>query len=388
MRDKFKRWNDRVGSREDGNFVFRCQRDHKELSRTFATYDEAASARAEHDVDVHPLHGHALRNDRKQDTLGEASRELLQYFASLIVRERRSDFTLVDYKSRSKALIDYFGPERQIDSITLPNIRKYMRDRLAKVKVANGREFRTSGSQVLKELLFLERLARETKSTLDWSVKRLRDELVDDVEVEQHRKKRAVPQEKIRAFIDHLEGDAKALVVMKALTALRNRELFNLKVGDVDFEAGLVRYVAMAKRKKKTALAPLAPELIPILQPLITGRKPEEWLFRTSTGRKCVSNSFRDAFKAAADAAGIPEVFGMEEGKQHGGVAWIRHSIVTALRPQIGIDAVSKFAGHASTQVTQTYYDLDTDALALKGVGVEAARSVLFSGAKIGPERV
>ena len=150
-----------------------------------------------------------------------------------------------DYRDITTRLTSVFGPGRSLDTIGLEAARDYVRHRLTGTIVYNGRQVQTSGARVLKELKFLERLARECGVALPWSTKKhFADDLSESAETTA-RKKQAVSPEQAAVFIDNLKGMARAFVITKALTVMRNEELYNLRVGDVDLDAGLIHYIAV-----------------------------------------------------------------------------------------------------------------------------------------------
>ena len=98
-------------------------------------------------------------------------------------------------------------------------------------------------------------------------------------------------------------------------------------------------------------------------------------------GRKVQQSSFRKQFLKTSKAAGLGDALGLEEHQERGGVSWICHAVMTALRPRIGVDAVSKYANHSSVTVTEEVYDLDKEARELKSQAVEQARKLFRLGA-------
>lgn len=373
-------WEDRVGELANGRFIFRCKRQgHAELTRTFDVVDDACQFRTEHDITQHgdtPPVAYAA-----SATIGSAADALIEHLEMLVIRGRKDEKTVKDYRDIRARLTSILGAGRTIESIDLNTARLYVNRRLSGGIRYNGREVKTGGARVLKELKFLERLARESGVTLRWSSKKhFEADLVDDVP-KSGLKSQAVDPARVVAFINHLIGPAKAFVLTKALTVMRNEELYNLRVGDVDLNAGLIRYVARAKRKRIATAALIPPELRTVLEPLITNRLADAWLF-TCRGRKVKQSSFRRQFLRASAVAGLGKLLRLEDDRQLGGVSWIRHAVMTALRPKVGVDAVSKYANHSSVTVTESVYDLDREALELKGIAVDQVRKLFKFGRK------
>jgi len=381
MRQEVSDFRDRIGKMGDGRSLFRCRRGpHGEVTRTFESRIEAERFRSAHDVEQHgdtPPIANAARS-----TIGSTSEALIQHMEVLVIKDKKDSKTVKDYRDITKRLVSFFGAGRTLETIGLEAARDYVRRRLTGVIVYNGRQVQTSGARVLKELKFLERLARESGVTLRWSTKKhFKDDLAESAEATA-RKRKAVTPKQANAFIANLKGDDRAFVITKALTLMRNQELYNLRVRDIDLKAGLIRYIACAKRKKVATVALLPPEVRAEILPLMTGRTPDAWLF-TCEGRKVQQSSFRKRFVKASKAAGLGEAMELDDDKELGGVGWIRHAVMTALRPRVGIDAVSKYANHASVAVTEAIYDLDKEALDLKSQAVEVVRTVF----KFGPSQ-
>lgn len=312
-------------------------------------------------------------------TIGSAADALIEHLEMLVTRGRKDEKTVKDYRDIRARLSAVFGAGRVLETIDLAAVRMYVSRRLTGSIEYNGRQVRTGGARVLKELKFLERLARESRIAFHWSTKKhFEADLTDDARTVAT-DKRPIPPAKVTAFINHLSGVARAFVITKALTVMRNEELYSLRVGDVDVAAGVIHYIARAKRKRIPTVAVIAPELLCALKPLISGRAPEAWLF-TCEGRKVRQSSFRKQFLKASATAGLGKYLGLS-AREPGGVAWIRHAVMTALRPKVGVDVVSKYANHSSVTVTETVYDLDREALELKAVAVQQVRKLLLLGA-------
>ena len=89
---------------------------------------------------------------------------------------------------------------------------------------------------------------------------------------------------------------------------------------------------------------------------------------------------FSKQFLNASAAAGLGKHLDLRGEWQLGGVAWIRHAAMTALRPKVGVDVVSKYANHSSVAVTEFIYDLDRHARDLKALAVEPPRTIFHLG--------
>jgi integrase len=360
---------------ESGRLIFRCRRgSHGEITRTFDTLEEAKRFRTSHDVEQHGENAPVAY--RRSATIGSAADELLDHLELLVARGKKDGKTLKDYRDLRSRLTEIFGVDRALETIDLAAARHYVRQRLTRGIEYNGRLVRTSGARVLKELKFLERLARDSNISFGWSAKKHFEDDLKEERRDATSGRRAIPAEKLVRFIASLGGVARAFVVTKVLTGMRNEELYNLRVGDVDFESGVIRYIARAKRKRIAAVALITPEVGEVLAPLAQGSESDAWLF-TCRGRKVQQSSFRKQFLKASAEAGISVAADLTEGAGVGGVAWIRHAVMTAIRPRVGVDAVSKYANHSSVTVTEAVYDLDREALDLKAQAVEQVRRLL-----------
>lgn len=388
-------WHDRIAQRVDGQFIFRCRKQHAEVSKWFDAKGDAVEFRTRHNHEYHlgdvDAAVAATTRAKTIKTLIEVADELIKEKQQNLEFGKGHIDTIRDMQLHRTRLVAFFTEKQALATMSRERVRGYVLHRLSTSITYNigkrdgslGRTVRTGGARVKKEIAFVYRLARRigVDHQLDWRPESF-DELLNSAMV-QPKKRRAVPVEKIEEFMQHLEGPARAFVVLKALTALRNQDLFDLKVQDVDLDARTMTHVVHAKREKRRSVAILAPELVPILRRLIIDRKRDDWLFCKRNGKRMGKDAFKEEFKKASKAAGIGVYLFGDPDKPTGGVGWIRHSVITAIRPISSLEAASKLSNHASVIVTEKFYDLDDEARELKRQGVEAARS-LFSFSRSG----
>lgn len=369
-----KGFTDRLGRLADGQWMFRCKRSpHKEHVRTFATRIDAEEARTLHDAQFHTTEGSEARAQRKSRSLKEAHEKLIKHLEAM----QKSPDTIRDYDARYKELASFFGENRKIETIDFDSVRAFTQHRLRtphRTGFYGQRLLKTNGHRVHRDVQHLERLAKQSRIPLDWSTKLdFREDLkalADDAK----RVPVIASPKQILKFIENLHGIPRALVITKVFTLMRNAELWKLRVKDVNLATERIKYIACAKRKKFPVVAILTPELKAVLAPIVAVKGPDDYVF-TYKGRKLNQESYNGEFKAASAAAEILRDGG--EGGPSDVIGWIRPSVMTALRPHAGIDAVSKFANHSSVDVTEQFYDLNKDAIELKTEAVKGVRKML-----------
>jgi integrase/recombinase XerD len=135
-------------------------------------------------------------------------------------------------------------------------------------------------------------------------------------------------------------------------TGVRNSELRNLKVEDVDLKEGWLRIAAGKGGKER--IVPLGKAAVYFVsgylrqtRPVFLKKKESEYLFLSRVGGKLHQGTLCDIIEALARRAKLKKRI-----TPHG----LRHSCATAmLRGRAGIRYIQEMLGHASLQSTQIY---------------------------------
>lgn len=157
-------------------------------------------------------------------------------------------------------------------------------------------------------------------------------------------------------------------VLLCALLAARGSEVAGLRVGDIDWNHGVVLIerqcypgnggLCMKPPKGRQARrVPILETLAPMLLRLATGREPEEPLLRGSRGGVITSASLR----RATDWDALLIRLGHNGFRRHGlrqtGATWLANAGVP-------LDIIARILGHTLLETTRTYLHIDDRQLA------------------------
>jgi integrase len=344
-------FKDRI-ARLPGGFLFRCQRSgHSEVVEFLRTKRDAEDARTNHDHEHHTAGAKgAGRKSELFVTVGMALDDLVTRTESLEAIGKRDAKTSKYYRDCRARLVTGLGRDRLLVTVTRDVVQSYIIHRL--------RGGTTDGSRILKELKALTLAAQMSEVNLSWKAK----SFVDDIRPEA-REKRVLTKAELRRLFEKLPESARDFAFTKLRTVLRNEELYDLRVGNVDLDAGVIRYRKRAKRKTVAAVQIIAPDLVPVLRRRCAGRALDAFVFEHK-GRAIRQSSFRKVLIAASKLAEItPPVTSL---------GWIRHMVLTEMRRMLGVDDAAGYAGHSNVVVIEQHYDLDAEKLDAKRRGIEA----------------
>lgn len=168
----------------------------------------------------------------------------------------------------------------------------------------------------------------------------------------------------LHAFSDR-SGEAltlrnRAILETMYASGLRVSETADLKLGDIDFETGMVRVIGKGSKER---LVPMAPRVLNLLRRYITSARRElteknpasPYLFVSRTGRRLDRERLWAIIKEAALIAGIDK-----EIHPH----TLRHSFATHLLEN-GADlrAIQEMLGHSNISTTEIYTHVNKNRL-------------------------
>lgn len=193
-----------------------------------------------------------------------------------------------------------------------------------------------------------------------------RDRLIDDNPTRAMRARRKAPQHDARvltpAELDQLlsAGDERfrAFWLTLALTGARWGEAAAVPVRNVDLDAGtLVLYPTMNRdgsikaypKGRKPRTVALADPLIPLLKPLVDGRRFDELVFTTVTGRPLGYHTMMSrVWRPMVAAAGLPDPQPTPHDLRHSAATWLGAQGFTARQ-------IADLLGHGSVRTTERY---------------------------------
>lgn len=281
-----------------------------------------------------------------------------------------------DARRKSDALVNYFGPNRRVRTITYGDLAAFKTARLRapaererytvdaegkKTKTKVTEKWQRAIASVHRELEILRRLfviAMQHR----W-IKRNPfhegDSLVEKAE-ETERERIATGAEE-QALLAACDEDVrrqhlKPLLICAFATGCRPIELFQLRVRDVDFADNCITVVSYKGKRRKERPFDLTSKARAALVPLCEGKKPDDFVFTYKKGKKTlpfksVKRSFATA-KRLAGLEGIPlEGFRLYDA---------RHTATTRLiRRGLSLEETGKLMGHSQPKTTWRYMHVD-----------------------------
>jgi integrase/recombinase XerD len=160
-------------------------------------------------------------------------------------------------------------------------------------------------------------------------------------------------EEVIRIFeaVGNLKHRSMLMLIYSA--GLRRSELLNLRIGDVDFDRGVVFIRGAKGHKDRQSI--LAQHLIPVLQRYLEEYEPGFWLFEGLAGERYSASSLQQVFKQAAQMAKIKKAVRLH---------MLRHSFAThLLEAGTSTRYIQVLLGHESPKTTEIYAHVSRFAL-------------------------
>lgn len=340
-------YKDRIGKPARGpERWFVCQADHGQRSRVVKkcrSQTLAEKFRESHDRRYHGRSGPLARV-----SVHEALDDLVAHVAELVKLGRRDHKTAFFYGEIIKPLKAFFAVNREADSLVPKDVSSYVTWRLA--GTLNRSRQRTRGARIIKELKALRTaLRREGIAVRHWRIP------LDEIRAEK-KERRVLTPEQIRAFVAALPRGSvqRACAVVKLRTAVRDVELYSLRVGDVDMRRGvMVIHLHNKRGAPKPHAFPMTDDVAKAIAPFLKRKAPDALVFTGPKGEPLAFDSFRVQFRQASRRAGIDPP--LES------IAPFRHHAITYAANQLGVGIVSRSIGHKSESTTQRYLINDGD---------------------------
>lgn len=149
----------------------------------------------------------------------------------------------------------------------------------------------------------------------------------------------------------HIGVRNRAILEIFYATGIRNSELRNLKIRDIDLKEGWLRIHGKGDKERIVPIGKAAIHFlsawINLCRPVLTEKKPSDYLFVSKQGGKLHQQTPEDIVEALAKKAKL---------KTHITPHGLRHSCATAmLRGRAGIRYIQELLGHASLSSTEIY---------------------------------
>src|ERR1700753_3563546 len=227
----------------------------------------------------------------------------------------------------------------------------------------------------------IRRMATRHGLALHWRVR----DFVEEIDPERLQKVRLSPGMVLDFVTVHgREGLFFDFTFTKLRTILRNVELADMLVEDVNLETDPVRRSdgevipplairyrqhAKARKAKAWSCVPIPDDLAAILRRRTEGRVPSERVFTNERGKPVSQYTLRPLAMAAWRI--VEKKWKVKPSNY--GISQLRGQVTTALIREIDSEATSKFAGHSTVIITETYYNYDRESIDLKRRGSLAA---------------
>lgn len=241
-----------------------------------------------------------------------------------------SESTQKTYTEQFKLFLQFF-PESYPEELGEDEIQHYMLHLIEHKKLSVSAQ-----NQAINAIKFYyEKMLKQERKVYD---------------LERPMKEKRLPevlsQEEVMSIFDHA-GNLKhrAMLMVMYASGLRRSELLGLRIGDIDFDRGVVLIRGGKGRKDRHSV--MAQSLMPMLKQYITEYKPGYWLFEGVSGERYSSTSLQKVLKRAAMRAGIKK-----NVRSH----MLRHSFAThLLESGTATRYIQILLGHESAKTTEIY---------------------------------
>lgn len=352
-----------VTQRKNGKWIARFRdADHKEHAKTFELKRDAVAWRAEQVTRVRqgqwiPQHG-----GKKRFSI---------YSELWIANKRRKGLKASSVEDCEEVLRSRIAPKwnnTPVGSVTASSLNEW---------TAVLRDEGLSAGRVRKIQMFV-------KQILDVAVteRALPANPFSMAKVERPKLPKPTPKaftaDEVTELIAAMPDHYKLMTEFLCFTGLRISEFVGVKIDDLDFKAKELKVQRSAVQLRGGVYegtpksgygrrVPLTDSLASKLKRHISNRPGNDWLFHSISGGQVVADSFRDAFKAAADAIGRSDM--TPHNCRDTYASW-------AISLGVPVTAVSKALGHADAAITLKAYadffpqDYDRLRNALSGVEI------------------
>lgn len=279
-----------------------------------------------------------------------------------------------DAQRKAESLVEYFGPNRRIRSVTYGDLatfkatrlktparrKKYIQNEEGK-RVKIEIEWPRSIASVHREIEILRRLF-VIAAQHRW-IKRNPfhegDSLVEKAE-ETERERIATKAEE-EALLTACDEDKrrehlKPLLICAFDTGCRPIELFQLRVKDVDLDDNCITVVSYKGKKRRERAFEMTSRVREVLTVLCEGKAPDAFVFTYKKGKKTLPfKSVKRSFTTAKRLAGL-------EGVSLDGFRLYdaRHTATTRLiRRGLSLEEAGKLMGHSQPKTTWRYMHVD-----------------------------
>jgi integrase len=237
-------------------------------------------------------------------------------------------------------IIPYFGPERLIKNIWIPEIEGYL---------ANRRAEGAAGSTIGKDRSALSVLFRELVKHRRIEANPM--EFVGPVDESDGEREVYVSKNDFEAIVARCPHWVQTIVLCLYMTGMRANEALVLTPEHVDLEKRIIRLRKHEPKERRGKRVPIHKILIPVFEELMAAKAPDAPLFMSSRNGTARIDSVRKPWKIAIEQA-ISEQ-GLTEDLRQVTVKDLRHVWITnAMRSQVSDIVREAIVGHSLKKKT------------------------------------
>lgn len=262
-------------------------------------------------------------------------RDVPDSYRQKLVELRYSDNTIKHYISAFEEFINFYQ-RYEIDSITEPQIREYVRFLITERKISES--YQNTAINAIK--FYYEKVCKGQRKFYF---------------LDRPKREKTLPEvlntEEISDIIKGTHNLKHKLIIMFGYSAgLRLNEINRIRLSDIDRERMQLR--VNEGKGKKDRYTKLSGKILLFLDQYLDEYNPSDLLFTGQDGSEYSDRSIQNVVKAAVKRAGI---------KKHVTTRTLRHSFATHLLEN-GTDLryIQELMGHASSKTTEIYTHITT----------------------------
>lgn len=260
----------------------------------------------------------------------KVSRTCPQEFLDLLTRRRYSHSTVKMYKFYLESMLNFF-PEKGIDEISEPDIKRFIHYLIEQKKVSGSTQ-----NQAINAIKFYYEQVKGGERKYYALERPIREQRLPEV----------LSEGEVKAILMNA-GNIKHQAMLYTIysAGLRRSELINLMLTDIERERKVIRIRGAKGKKDRQTL--LSDRLLILLEEYWCQFKPKKWLFEGALGEQYSESSLQQVFKRALGKSGV---------KKSATLHTLRHSFATHLLER-GTDLryIQELLGHNSSKTTEIY---------------------------------
>jgi site-specific recombinase XerD len=260
----------------------------------------------------------------------ESQKLALEAMRKKLKLKNYSESTLKTYTEQFKLFLQFF-PESYPDDLGEQEIEHYLMHLIENRKLSVS----TQNQAINAIKFYYEKILKQDRKVFD---------------LERPMKEKRLPevlsQEEVMAIFEHA-GNLKHRTMLMVLYAsgLRRSELLNLRVGDIDFDRGVVLIRGGKGRKDRHSV--MAQSLMPMVREYLKAYNPKFWMFEGLNDERYSATSLQMVLKRAVKKAGI---------RKNVRLHMLRHSFAThLLESGTATRYIQILLGHESPKTTEIY---------------------------------